>query len=517
MIFDARKTERLPTTVFDYCIVGAGAAALTLARKLAHAQMKVIILESGGPTQERFTQNLNRGEVSPGGHEETTSGRRRQFGGTTTVWGGRCAGFDPLDFAARPYLSVDSWPIGHSDLSKYYPEALSACAAGTSFEDWNAEAGDARHWPKSDELLRSIYAFSPPTNFFGQNIDFFSRSPQIEIWSHAHVRKIDWSKQSGKVESVTVSTRGRTDSIRAKTFVLAAGGLESVRLLLLSPGPIAGEAHLGRHYMSHLSHFFLLPQKAWLHGEFERNAQGIYFQRALGLSASLQRELELPNHRVFRHHSPWTLPGHGDGVLSAAHLIQSLITRNQSVFNENLKAHLKNICVQLPYAIFQGGKFFAARTGKRRLPSLLLPPRGGLQGYRVDIEQTPSPSNHLTLGQSRDSYGDPCIRIQWSCSPSEKEAIERIINGVTRRVAGPATPLKFAGPKDPAQVSGHHLGGTRMSQSSKSGVVDPNCRVHGVENLYVVGSSVFPTSSYANPTLTVLALALRLADHFSNH
>ena len=252
-------------TVIDgeVCIVGGGAAGITLAKELSDRFSDIILLESGGINLEADTQDLYKGEILDPNHGALEEQRQRQLGGTTNVWGGRCATFDALDFESRSYVSYSGWAISKQDLESYYQQAHDYCELGSyTYKVEEAFGPDTPMIPGwNSEIISTdkLWLFSPPTNFKTKYRKFLTQSPQIRTYLHANCLKIITNEEGNTVDHLQCATLAQNNfTIRAKTYILATGCLEVTRLLLLSNDTHKhgiGNQHdlVGRFYMGHIS------------------------------------------------------------------------------------------------------------------------------------------------------------------------------------------------------------------------------------------------------------------------
>jgi choline dehydrogenase-like flavoprotein len=534
----------------EVCIVGAGPAGIVLAIELAREGKNVLLLESGGARFETSTHDLNRGEVlDRHGHGPLETYRRRLLGGASTSWGGRCAPFDPIDYETRDFVPHSGWPIGPEEMEPYYRRAGAYLDLGANTFDRRealTDPGRARQMlpglddPDLEES--SLYLFSPPTNFYCRYGPILAASRRVRVLTHANCCELVTNDEGTEIDHlVAVDANGRRFPVRARQYVLAAGGLEVTRLLLASdrrhPGGIGNGADLlGRFYMCHLTHRMELaglPEGVvW---DYERTREGSYCQRTLAVPAVRQWELGLLNHRARVEHPPIEDPGHKNGVLSAAFLTKWLlrcgpigryfsprmgalsrgvVADATGAAGPRLGAHVLNVAADLGSVARFGRRWLSERLmSELKLPSMVLESTTGTYTLRIDAEQAPNPSSRVTLGDDLDAFGQRRLRVDWRVTDLDVSNLTRTTEVIGRALerSGCAR-LKPAAPLELKATGGHHIGTTRMAADPSRGVVDPDCRLHGVGNLHVASSSVFPTSSYANPTLMVLALTIRLAD-----
>jgi choline dehydrogenase-like flavoprotein len=302
--------------------------------------------------------------------------------------------------------------------------------------------------------------------------------------------------------------------VRARLVVLAAGGIENPRLLLLSRGVhragLGNDRDLvGRFFAERLSARtgFIVPAGPDLTGsagfyDAREVAPGVRLQGALRLRDAAQRERQLLNCAFFLASRSQSMTA--EAVRSAATLAKA---RRRRPLPPGMLGHFRNIATGL------GDLGAFARDHLRRPDELRR-----VLVLRAQAEQAPNPDSRVTLGTRRDRFGQPVAQLDWRPAPSDRASIrasQEVLDAALRQAGLGHVELMLGDEDPPALLEGnfHHLGATRMHTDPSLGVVDADCRVHGVRNLYVAGSSVFPTYGCSNPTLTVVALALRLADH----
>lgn len=513
----------------EICVVGAGAAGIVAAGRLLELGHEVLLLESGGADYDPRTAALNQGESIGRDYYPLEDARLRFFGGTTAIWGGRCAELDPIDLEIRSWVDGSGWPLEYEVLRRYYDQARplfgipSAPASSRDLEDAGLDV------PAFDpDLLRMpIWSFDPLFGRFTLAARAeLVRHPRCTIVTNATVTEIvpDWT--GSHVEELRVRTfGGATLTFAAQKVILAAGGIENARLLLASraasPDGIGnGYDQVGRCFMEHphARGGHVVTARAWpllkLFGKRHLVA-GSEVAALIAPSAKLQRDREVLN-------SSLTIVAR-----RPAHARQALAMR----IYQGLKHDVSP--TRGGRALWMGTKA-AATWAQRRLDPLrpwLLHRLGWSElALLVRAEQAPNPDSRITIGRDADALGVPKVALDWRLSPMDKRSVRVLVDvlgGELRRLGigdvGTADwlhdhavqwrtdPLVSAHP-----IGGyHHMGTTRMSAVPRQGVTDGFGRVHGVDNLFVVGSSTFPTSGWANPTLTIAALALRTADHVS--
>lgn len=525
----------------DVVIVGGGAAGLTLADALSGTGLQVLVIEAGNARQTQAEQELYQGElVDPRVHPQLQHYRVRAIGGASRIWGGRCLPFDPIDFESRPWVPGPGWPIGLEVLKPYYERAQVVAEAG-AFDYSPATALPGKQIELApgldgEALSTRLERFSRPTNFWTLHGDRLKADPKVGVLMDAPLTGVRLSADGGQVDHLEVRRPdGGIHKLKARRYVLAAGGLETVRLMLASddvcPQGVGGASgNLGRFYMSHLAATagtIRFNEPARIAFDYELDSEGVYVRRRLALSASAQRRIGALN-IAFRTHLPDPAdPRHGDPVLSAMFLVKDLVLYEYSrKFRENRPslsnrlAHLGNIVSHpLKLAAFSRTWITKRVLADRKLPSVVLGSADGAYALEFHGEQAPNPESRLTLGDARDRFGMRRLRADWQVTPLDLESLTQAYRLLAEELERTGVGALEYTPEGVAAAAmsagaygGHHIGAARMSSDPALGVVDPNCRVHGVENLYLASAAVFPTSGQANPTLTILALALRLAD-----
>jgi choline dehydrogenase-like flavoprotein len=514
MIVDARSVPAGTLVETDVCIIGAGAAGITIAREFSDAPFRVVLLESGGMEYEPETQELYQGLSVGQPFPDLTASRLRFFGGTTNHWGGWSSPFEEIDFEARDDLPYHDWPFPKTHLDPWYRRAQDVCQLGP-FDYRPARWGISSNVippPFSGPHFECKIIQENPLRFgpvYGPEVQ---RAPSVTVYLHANASHLDGGETGSGVREVSVKTLSGTDfAVRARHYILAAGGVENARLLLASgqaDGNGLGNAHdlVGRFFMVHLiySGGMIVPSDPHMNFDFRTAGYvaGQRFVSFIGLSESSMRLLRLPNIRFFWDYqfSP---------VVKGVKALRRLMGGEGP--GGGMLADLSAVIGDL-----DGVVTFAARKVLfgEGIPIEALP-------LVCNWEQQANPQSRVFLGSERDRIGMREIVVDWQLTDGDKitaaaglrllgteigrAGFGRLRSSLTEDDPWPG-PEHFYGDE-------HHMGTTRMHQDPTLGVVDENCRVHGVANLYVAGSSVFPTGSAHNPTLTIVALALRLADH----
>ena len=522
MLSDARQLASDQQVEGDVCIVGAGPAGITVARELIGNGARVWLLESGGRDVERRAQRLNRGQSVGYPIHLPHQSRVRAFGGTTRHWftpgdeSWAARPLDPVDFEVRPGIRHSGWPFDRAHLDPYYAHAQALCQLGPFDYDPGRWTDPARTPPlplPSGTVETSL--FQHGTADFDGYYQELVRAPNVTLLLHASVVDLGTGEDPGVVDRVEVRREdGSRCFVRARLVVLAAGGIENPRLLLLSRrvhGRGLGNDRdlVGRFFAERLSARtgYIVPATPDLIGRtgfypVHAAAPGVQIQGALRVGDAAQRERQLLNCAFFLVTRDLSFTA--EAVRSVATLVKA---RRRRPLPAELLGHLGNVVTGL------GPLGAVARARLRGADSAR-----SVVAMRVQAEQAPNPDSRVTLGTRRDRFGLPVAQVDWRPAASDRASIRASQEAVDAALRGAGlghVEFMLGDEHPPALLEGnfHHLGATRMHTDPSLGVVDADSRVHGVRNLYVAGSSVFPTYGCSNPTITVVALALRLADH----
>ena len=545
MIEDANLLADGAALSADICLIGAGAAGIAMALELAGSARSVLLLESGGLEAEPATQDLYAGSVVDERlHSPPDRYRQRRFGGTTTIWGGRCMPRDAIDFEVRDYVPHSGWPITRAAMMPYYAEANRLCEAG-AFAYTAEEAFDRPTRPIIEGFEESIFSantlerFSCPTDFatrYGRKLE---TARNVRVLLHANATALHVNGDGTAIDAVTVrNLRGGRFAVRSAHYVLATGGLEAARLLLASrdvlPNGI-GNGHdvVGRYYMCHIAGTVGAiaidgPPAAVWHG-YEIADDGTYCRRRFALRESVQRAQKIGNFIARLHHPRITDPRHRNGILSLLFLAKMFIPYEYRIRlhgSEPTTAamwlqHVVNVALgPADAARFAWHMLRDRKLAERKFPSVIIQSKANLYSLDFHAEQQPNPASRVSLSADADAFGMPRLHVDWRYTAGDVDTVRRAIallaQEIRRQRLGAFDYDDAALEAEMTRYGaygGHHIGTARMGSDPHSSVVDTECRIHGLRNLYVAGAAVFPTSSQANPTLTVVALALRLAAH----
>ncbi len=478
MLSDARDLGDGESLEADVCVVGAGAAGITLARELRGSGLRIVMLESGGLEPDDEVQGLYAGEVAGREYFDLDVTRLRYFGGSTNHWHGWCRPLEPIDLEARDAVPESGWPIAYDELAAHYERAQDICELGPfayGGDDW-AEAADAQVLPlASDRLSTQAWQFSPPTRFGQAYRDDIAGADDVACYLHANL--VDLEVDGERVRTVRAATLdGTAFTVEAEVVVLATGGIENARLLLASRAGrgIGGDA-VGRYFTEHphlRAGVALVPRNERLLG---------WYLEQVEIERVAVRAALAPSDEVVR----------SEGLVRASVWFDPWKDRPQPPSEE------------------------IERIG--RLASAVGAPETRPVEVYVRSEQAPNPDSRVRLGGERDALGLPRPVLEWRLRDLDTSSVRRSLEIVGEELgaAGLGRVFLRSAVGDEPDISGghHHMGTTRMGEDPSTSVVDADGRLHGTDNLYVAGSSVFPSAGFANPTLTVVALALRLAGH----
>jgi choline dehydrogenase-like flavoprotein len=544
----------------ELAVIGAGPAGIVVALEAARHGLSVVLLESGNRSFDPAVQELSEAaEWDRHRHARLSMAVRRQVGGTSVIWGGRCVPFDPVDFTPRSFLGVPTWPIGYEHIQSYFQRACDWMVCGRAA----FSTSELRHLPSGivpgfvdgSVLGSSLERWSLPTNFGRTYLKHLEQSSRVRLLTGATCTEIVCPSLGGRAQCLKCRTHaGGRVLVAARAFVVACGGLESTRLLMSSSGP-GGEqlgnrsGHLGRWYMAHVEGSianlrFSTPPRQTVYG-YERDIDGVYVRRRFSFAEEYQREHGLPNVVSWLGNPEIPDARHGSGQLSFVYLAltsplgpmlapeaQRLALTGAEIPGTpyggatvtSRGSHLRNIARQPistgHFMIDFGLRRFLARG--RRVPGFFAYSRQNQYPLQYHGEQLPNPSSKVGLSFEMDRLGRRRLTIDLRFSTRDIEGIVRAHEHWDRyfRNLGVGRLEYVDGDLNQAiekRLGGgfHQMGTTRMASSPSDGVVDQNLAVHGVPNLYVASSSIFVTSGQANSTFMVIAFALRLADHLA--
>jgi choline dehydrogenase-like flavoprotein len=515
MLIDARSLPGDVSLYSDVCVIGGGIAGITLALELEKRGVSTVVLEAGGRRFSSRSQSEYAGDAV-GLSYDLAASRTRQLGGSSNCWWGWCSPFSRMDFEKRPWVPNSGWPIGSADLAPYYPAAAKALEIDGF--------GEQHKSPYSIEAFISnglttwISHLSPPTRFGRRHHNALKRSSGIRMLLNAPVTEILTSNPPGEVSGARIASGGRQFDVNAKAVVLAAGGIENPRLLLLSntvESAGIGNRHdnVGRYFMDHPriragrvvmndpASIRRLYDVRYYHGNGSFASER--FCGSIGLTEGVQQRDEL-----LQCWSGFMASYVGEQVpgVDIAKSVYKAVTRANAAGLS--PKYIGTALSALPAATLA---YVASLT---RATSLV-------RHFQVQsvLEPVPDRNNRVTLSEKRDSLGLNRTCLEWRVGALEKRTHLAALHAIKHAIEAPGLGRVEYGEEElgagwdtSVLPTNHHMGTTRMSEDPRSGVVDLDCRVHGYGNLFVAGSSVFPTGAGQPPTFTIVALTLRLAD-----
>ncbi len=534
MLIDIKEFSENSLIESDICIVGGGAAGITLAREFINQPYQICLLESGGLDFEKDTQSLYEAEHIGVPFQPLGESRARYLGGSTNLWGGWSRPFDDIDFEDRPWMPYSGWPIPKTELNPYYQRAQKVSGLGAdkyNFADWEDTLKELQlhRLPLDEKIETYIWQIVPPSHLrFGQAYRAeLEQANNIKTYLHANVVEIETNDPARSVTRLRVATlEGKEFWVSAKAFILAVGGIENPRLLLASNQVQSnglGNQHdlVGRFFMEHP---YLRLGKILLANPAPLYAQNIrvgetFLATGLGLSKKVQEQQQILN---FSARLIPQLPEWVEAFNNLKYRLQQQPKTVHEAFptiGEGQRYGSDTSAIEDLSKVIANLDRVAARAYAKLFDKSFHSRQSNLYRTHLIGEQAPNPDSRIKLSAERDKLGLNRVQLDWRLSPIDKYTMQRSQQILAEEFArsGLGQIQQEFNDDDtfwqPVRGSYHHMGTTRMSTNSKQGVVNENCRVHGLSNLYVAGSSVFPTSGLSNPTLTLIALAIRLADH----
>jgi choline dehydrogenase-like flavoprotein len=503
----------------DLCIVGAGAAGIAIALELVGSGRRVVVLESGGrdldPDAQRLCESDLRGLRCASVHD----GRARALGGTTTMWAGQALPLDDADFAPRDWVGAAGWPVSRAELAPYYRRAerllgVPAVSYGDGDHPGDWPAALARP-PQIGGLRARFSTFSPVPSFATAHGVALAGAPDVLVLLHATASRLTMAAGGARVEAVQVrSLRGREGHVCAARYVLCCGAVETPRLLLASASgdeaPGAPHDLVGRFFQEHLHiKVPLVPRNRRAIGRLMHTKRigGVRHHAKLCATRELQR-----SERILAAGADLTYDVDANPALGPGRELAGALRGGGS-----RRGALRPLLGTLRHPATLARAGYGTTVVRRKASEGFGPMYLCLQ-----VETAPRPESRVTLGAGTDALGVPRAVVDWRVGAIELRTAEVLAHRLDAglRAAGlgrldlSVLPLERDLDRLGARVASgcHHAGTTRMSDDPRAGVVDRDCRVHGVADVFVAGASVFPTSGWSNPTLTLLALAYRLAD-----
>jgi choline dehydrogenase-like flavoprotein len=504
MFVDARQLPQDSVVEADICIFGAGAAGITLARALGGGNLHIAVFESGGFEFDIDTQNLYSGAVVGHAFTPIDRDRLRYLGGSTNHWQGSCRPFDAFD--------LEDWPFGLDVLDPYYRQAQKVCQLGPySYDptDWIDDASRPIHMSGDDKLKSGLFQYSPPTRFGTVYRDELATANNVTLYLNANLVGINTNESASNVTDVEIAClNGRRFRARAKHYVLATGGIENARLLLNAnrvQQSGLGNAHdlVGRYFMDHV----YVPSAATILADASRPEVRYYNQHVVRgqpiegfftASDDLRRSKQLPPFYIgFRVPTP---AGNDLGQTKLPRPLRAMLSEGVS---NSIEYYLSRSTsrLELP-AKWLYEKMWRAQPG------------AFITCYGCG--PNPDPLSRVTLADTVDALGLRQSVLDWRLPPDLEQNMRRaheLLAQVLGRTGLGRVHFESGAAIDNAH---HHMGTTRMHDDPHYGVVNRDCQIHGIGNLFIAGSSVFPSFACDDPTMTIVTLALRLSDHLKS-
>ena len=533
-----------PAEEYDSVVVGAGPVGLAFAMEAADAGSRVLLVDAGdlasgkrdAPAHPARRTNI----VDPARHAPLELTTRQGVGGTSWLWGGRCVAFEPIDFAARDFVPGGEWPIGIDDVAPWYAAAARHLDCGAP-----VFRSDQPDWPGLDEFSMSNLERWARRPKLGPRLGARVIShPLVSVLTCARLEAIEFA-DDGSVSALRVDRGGAPARLRGTSYVLAMGGLETTRFLLGvqrdRPGAFGGVGGpLGRFYMGHatgsIADIVLDDPARAADLDFVRDGSDTYIRRRFTLSEEAQRRHRVLNTSFYLDNPPFYEQEHRNATLSLVFLGLAVPPVGRAILAEGIRlrhvgprpyriaAHLRNV-LRTPWRAALDVLDIIARRylSPVRKPGFILRNDGGRYALHYHAEQLPNPESRLSVRAGLD--GGLLLDVDYRFLEADIDSLLRCHRLLDHelRAAGIGR-LEYLA-QDAAGVRAmaweqatdgfHSIGTTRMSSDPVTGVVDGDCRVHGVGNLYIASSSVFPSSAEANPTFVAAALAVRLAHHLA--
>ncbi len=492
MIYQGEEIPAGQELVGEICVVGAGAAGITCALELERYGKKVILLEAGGIERSKESQRLYAGK-STGMPYSISHTRLRVFGGTTEHWSGFCAPLDSEDFERKNYIKYSGWPITREELNPYYKKAAKILKLGQYNDNpdhWIDEKNGFMRYPYGEDLTEKIWHFSPPVRFGRDYKKHFEKSENVDVFLNSPVVDMTLDESTSRVGRVTVQSADKRYYVRAKKIILACGGLEVPRLLLnfnkqIAKGLGNESDNVGRFFQEHPEFHragTLLITGPTAHSKLYRGHTRKLKTRIAGftqISNEIRVQKKLLSMAFYQ--------------LGADQLDD--LGKEIQYYSNNLYGHQKY--------------------------------KDNIRVFRFIAEQEPNRDCRVQLDSKKDALGlfQPKLNLGLTDFDirSMRDSVSTFANIISKHNIGKVKLLYPEMLESTREVvkkymgwGNHHMGATRMSKNPSEGVVDTNCKVHTVDNLYIGSPSVFVTSGCSNPTFTIVALAVRLAEHVNN-
>jgi choline dehydrogenase-like flavoprotein len=511
---DARTDEVGSTIDASVCIIGSGAAGITLARDLGSKVPGTVLIESGGFELDGATQNLFSGKQLGLPYYDLTACRLRYWGGTTNHWSGYCRANDPIDYEGRPELGLPRWPISHADLATYIGRAAETLGINTDFFDphrFLQQAGldEGQLVDDRSELLETkVFQIASDIRLGPRFRDEIAALPNLKAYINlnaVHIQLAPGGRAVAQIDCATLT--GKKVAIRAKVFVLACHAIENARLLLVS-NDIANTGignhadHVGRYFMDHI-HIFasrFVPSSNFPLLYNRQFADAKKLNANVGFSDKFLREEGLLQY--YCRFNPRYIEGD---------LQESVNDAISGFYEPGSISYINDLAALMTDPVGVGQYVLAGRQG------YFTQPRYFELEHR--LEQAPNADSRVIVSDRKDALGSQIADLDWRINEHDVRSFQlgqdKMVNELSALDLGRVQIETITSDIVKSRVAGHYhqIGTTRMSTEPGDGVVNSDCRVHGIGNLYIGGSSVFPTAGYSGPTMMIIGFAHRIADH----
>ena len=518
MIFDLERNLPADETAYDVCIVGAGAAGISLAVELRRRGKKVLIVEGGGARFEPASQALYAGQADGLDFEGLTEGRFRVLGGTTTQWGGQILEIDEAVFGPRPWTPNPPWPFPKSELARHYRRAIEIEGLETAQDSADAlwAAMGLAKPALGPDLVSAFSRWCPQTNFAALHAATL-KDPAVSVYVHDNLEALEFSGDDRTVRAIRCrSLGGRTARFNVGAVALCMGGIETSRFLLQPPAdgaiaPWRGNRWIGRGFQDHISASVatitdcrLKPLASYFD---YRAVKGHRYHPKMILAPQAQARLGALD-------ICGTVAATTDGSDDLARAFATLRLVRTGRISRASFGELAHLARCLPSLLWQKLPLSRAAVGA--------PWEARTLRLWVHCEQTAGSGGMVTLGAERDALGQLRPVLEWRAGDLELHSIRAYLktlgqafedHGLGRVIPDPAVMDDDEALRATFRESSHHIGGARMAASPEAGVVDADLKLFGTANAYVCSSAVFPSAGFVNPTHTIIALACRLAEH----
>jgi choline dehydrogenase-like flavoprotein len=522
MIIDGRSISHGAAIAADICIVGSGPAGMTLALRLVSlGASRILLVESGGLSGDKKVQELAKGVVEGFPYFPLEETRIRRLGGSSWSWGGVVCPLDRHDFESRSWVPHSGWPLSYAEIADYYPEAA-ALLLGEAADDTLIVPPVQT---TSAVMVPAPICFTAPKRFGKDHRPELACSRHIAVYTNTTVLALRPGSDSNRIVAADAGCLTGTQwQISARVFVLACGGIENARLLLLTNckhGTAIGDRNeqLGRFFMEHPR----FTDRLWMRSRM-RPLEAIVTGRSgkqpfgrLQLNEREQRDNHLLNYHA---NLSFGYAGQTGGAWNSVRRLSLALRKpwSDSPYFQDAGGgptgiHWKDLHQIVRHPVNATVSLYGSGLKPSRLRRFIAITSG--------LEQAPDPANRVTLSKRRaDSFGLPQVEVHWRLGEAERRTYEhglrRVVDHLDALLPGLKTGrLERANWSRDVLGTWHHIGTTRMGSQATDGVVNANLKVHETGNLYIAGSSVFPTAGAASPTLTITALSLRLAKHLA--